>query len=267
MAKLRELNSLNGVLLKYLYYAYSSIVPKNKPGQQWSCYFHMPTISIHKHSLALLWLIASFVIYLYAGTISAAELSIQLSDSKGHSAEYAVVSLHPANGSSLQASVGTTASMNQVERQYQPFVLPIQAGTQVNFPNRDDIKHHVYSFSATKRFELKLYSGENASPVTFNKVGTIPLGCNIHDWMLGFIYVTDTPYFARTDVDGSAVIENIPDGDYMLKIWHPGISNNDEQKAHPITVKKGESQTLNFTLSLKQVKQQPVPEDSDEYVY
>lgn len=83
-------------------------------------------------------------------------------------------------------------------------MLPVYVGTRVTFPNRDNIRHHVYSFSSAKKFELPLYIGTPAAPVVFDKPGVVALGCNIHDWMLAYIYVLTTPHFAKTAADGKA---------------------------------------------------------------
>ena len=92
-----------------------------------------------------------------------------------------------------------TAVMDQVNKEFVPHVLPVAVGTEVSFPNHDQIHHHVYSFSRTKTFEIPLYKGEAAPPVRFDQVGAVKLGCNIHDWMSGVILVVPTPYFAMTD--------------------------------------------------------------------
>ncbi len=76
------------------------------------------------------------------------------------------------------------------------------SASYVQFPNKDNIRHHVYSFSAARKFELPLYSGTPAQPVLFDKVGVVKLGCNIHDWMIGYIYVTETPYFGKSNAEG-----------------------------------------------------------------
>ena len=88
--------------------------------------------------------------------------------------------------------------MDQRGSQFVPHVLPVQAGTSVTFPNSDQIRHQVYSFSASKRFELPLYAGTSASPIRFDQPGIVVLGCNIHDWMIGYVVVLDTPYFGKT---------------------------------------------------------------------
>lgn len=128
----------------------------------------------------------------------------------------AVVSLHPELPMTLPPA---TAEIDQVDATFVPAVLPVTAGTRVSFPNSDDTLHQVYSFSPTKRFELPLYSGRTAAPVTFETPGVVSIGCNIHDWMLAHIVVLDTPYFARTDARGQARIE-APAGRYRLEVWH-----------------------------------------------
>ena len=91
-----------------------------------------------------------------------------------------------------------TAVMDQKNRMFIPHVLAVQTGTAVRFPNSDDIRHHVYSFSPAKPFQLPLYKGTPANPVVFDAPGVVTLGCNIHDQMSAFIVVVDTPYFERT---------------------------------------------------------------------
>ena len=83
------------------------------------------------------------------------------------------------------------------------------------------MRHHVYSFSPAKKFELKLYTGTPSNPVLFDRPGVAVLGCNIHDQMVGWIVVVDTPYYARTPAaPGRAQIDNVPPGTYALRTWH-----------------------------------------------
>ena len=83
--------------------------------------------------------------------------------------------------------------VDQINLEFVPHVKPVVVGSPVYFPNKDDVRHHVYSFSPAKRFELPLYSGTPAAPVVFDRPGIVAIGCNIHDWMLGYIYVAETP--------------------------------------------------------------------------
>jgi len=102
-----------------------------------------------------------------------------------------------------------------------PHLLVVQTGTEVSFPNGDEVSHHVHSFSETKPFELALYKGDAAPPQLFDRPGVVVLGCNIHDGMLGYIVVVDTPHFAKTDEQGVALINDVPSDDYVLAAWTP----------------------------------------------
>ena len=116
-------------------------------------------------------------------------------------------------------------TMVQQKKQFVPAVLVATVGTEVQFPNLDAVRHHVYSFSPTKKFEIKLYKGKEAQPVLFDQPGVVLLGCNIHDNMVGWIVVVDTPYHAQTGVDGAVPgrvrLDNVPAGSYQLRVWHP----------------------------------------------
>ena len=111
--------------------------------------------------------------------------------------------------------------MAQQKKQFVPEVLVVPVGSEVRFPNHDTVRHHVYSFSPAKKFELKLYTGTPANPVLFDRPGVVVLGCNIHDQMVGWILVLDTPYYAQTAAaTGKAQIDNVPAGSYRLRTWH-----------------------------------------------
>jgi len=111
--------------------------------------------------------------------------------------------------------------MAQQNLQFDPFVLIAPLGADVSFPNRDSVRHHVYSFSPAKPFELKLYGQDQTRVVHFDKPGVVSLGCNIHDNMVAFIVVVDTPYAAKTDASGQAVIHGVPAGAWPVRVWHP----------------------------------------------
>ena len=127
-----------------------------------------------------------------------------------------------------KAALPATATVDQIDKQFVPFVTVIKTGTAVEFPNHDQIRHQVYSFSPAKKFELPLYAGIPALPMTFDQAGVVTLGCNIHDWMVGYIYVTDSPWFAKTDANGSAKLTALPSGHYHVHIWYPGLDTSPE---------------------------------------
>ena len=151
----------------------------------------------------------------HAGTVQ-----VDVLDASGKPVADAVVFLDSADARKLVKPL-TGAEMAQEKRQFLPGLLVVPVGTEVLFPNRDTVRHHVYSFSAVKKFEFKLYTGTPANPVLFDRAGVVALGCNIHDQMVGWILVVDTPYYARTAAAaGKAQIDNVPAGTYTLRTWH-----------------------------------------------
>jgi hypothetical protein len=131
------------------------------------------------------------------------------------------------------------AIMDQERLQFVPHLLVVQTGTEVAFPNGDEVSHHVYSFSETKPFELALYKGNVYPPVVFDRPGVVVLGCNIHDGMLGYVVVVDTPHFAKTDDQGVALIDDVPSGDYVVAAWTPRVRSADLPPTQQITVTGG----------------------------
>jgi plastocyanin len=113
------------------------------------------------------------------------------------------------------------AVIEQRGAEFSPYVTVVQTGTAVDFPNNDTVRHHVYSFSQPKRFEIKLYAGKPGQPIAFDKPGEVVIGCNIHDWMEAYVLVVETPYFGKTGPDGQVHIANVPAGRYRLQLWHP----------------------------------------------
>jgi len=150
--------------------------------------------------------------------------------------------------------------VDQVNRQFVPYVKAIAVGTSVSFPNKDNLRHHVYSFSEAKRFELPLYSGVSATPVKFDTPGVVILGCNIHDWMIGYIYVSESPWFAVTDKQGRAMIQGLPEGRYRVRSWHPLMEIDEQTTVQTVNVVTAPDTELNWDLKLKpDIRQRRAP--------
>jgi len=173
---------------------------------------------------------------LAATPLVAGDLSVTVVDRAGAGIAEVVVTATPVAGA---ASAGRyprpPAVMDQKNLEFLPRVLVVGTGTRVEFPNNDSVSHQVYSFSAAKRFQLPLYKGAPHSPVTFDQAGLVVLGCNIHDAMVGYIYVTESPYFGKTDGSGQLVFKGLAAGDYRIGIWSPFIKDSPaslEQTVH-----------------------------------
>ncbi|WP_210797893.1 methylamine utilization protein [Pseudoalteromonas ostreae] len=128
-----------------------------------------------------------------------------------------------------------TFTMAQKDRQFTPHILVVEQNSQVEFPNADSIMHHVYSFSKSKSFELKLYREQPQAPITFDKTGVVELGCNIHDWMLGYIVVVDSPFYGITNDQGQLSLD-VPQGDYTLNVWHEGFSDISSTESQALVI-------------------------------
>jgi hypothetical protein len=132
--------------------------------------------------------------------------------------------------------------MTQRARQFEPHVLVVQTGTAVSFPNFDTVRHHVYSFSAAKTFDIKLYAGTPANPVVFDSAGVATLGCNIHDRMSAHVVVVDTPLFAKSDAAGTVTFD-VPVGQHVLLFWHARLGTTALQST-PLQVGHGAGRTV-----------------------
>ena len=153
-----------------------------------------------------------------ASASHAAPQTFTVLNEAGQPLAQAVVSVVTSRGEKPNGA-GTVVDMGQRNRQFTPTVVAVPVGGAVNFPNYDTVRHHVYSFSATKKFEIKLYAGTPAAPVVFDKPGTVTLFCEVHDHMYGVILVVDSPHFARTDADGNFRLEGLPAGTHTFKVW------------------------------------------------
>ena len=168
----------------------------------------------------------------------AGDLSVMVRNAAGHPVKDAVVTLKPAAGGAAGAPIKFTwpYSVAQQNVTFNPFVLIVPAGSSVTFPNKDNVRHHVYSFSPTKKFELKLYGRDESRSVVFDKAGVVALGCNIHDQMIAYVVVVDTAYAAKTGADGVALIRNAPAGNAAMTIWQPYMKTARNQVVKTIAV-------------------------------
>lgn len=172
--------------------------------------------------------------WLAAAGAQATPVTVQVSDAAGKPLAGAVVFLESAAAARAVKPM-ERAEVAQAERRFVPPVSVVTLGSAVQFPNQDTVRHHVYSLSPAKRFELKLYIGKPEQPVVFDKPGVAVLGCNIHDAMVGWVVIVETPYHARTDDHGRAVI-NAPAGHYRLRTWHTELAVGAPALDQPLAV-------------------------------
>jgi len=155
---------------------------------------------------------------------AATTFTADISDQDGKPVVNAVVMLIPEQKTSVPGAstrLPVEKSIDQRNETFIPYVTIIPKGGRVLFANNDPTTHQVYSFSAIKQFELTLNRGQTSSPVVFDNPGVAALGCNIHDHMIAYVFVADSPWTALTDSAGRAVIEDVPPGAYQAQVWHP----------------------------------------------
>jgi plastocyanin len=182
-------------------------------------------------------LVVGLIIALASAPASAAELSLSLRTVQGRPATDAVVTAYPAAGAPAgPIRFDWPYRMIQKDIQFHPFVLVVPVGASVAFPNLDPVRHHVYSFSPAHRFELKLYGKDQTQTVRFDKAGPVALGCNIHDQMVAFIKVVDTPYAAKADAAGEVKLTGLPAGKVTLRIWHPWLKTPGNELVRTLTL-------------------------------
>jgi hypothetical protein len=181
--------------------------------------------------------------------VNAGELQVLFTDQDGTPIKDAVIEITSPDFE-IPADWDYTGIMDQVDEEFVNNVITVVAGSHVSFPNSDDIQHHVYSFSDNNTFELPLYSGNTAEPVLFPEPGITVVGCNIHDWMLGYIYVGKSHMMARSDDYGVASIRNLPAGEYTFTIWHERARRGDQNSEHTITVEATGTTQMPLSLQL-----------------
>jgi plastocyanin len=221
-------------------------------------------LNIIKKSWEGVW-VAGALAVLSMAPVRAATLTIQVAANGIPLPEAVVTAISTRPSSAPVNRIRAKAVMVQQFQQFAPFVLPIQVGTTVEFPNRDPFRHHVYSFSPAKSFELKLYGGDRKEQVTFDRPGVVALGCNIHDNMLAYIYVVDTPYFATSGQDGGATLKDLPAGTYKVAVWHP--DERAESPTQDVILSADTTEDLHLTVDLKRERRQHRPPPVDENGY
>jgi plastocyanin len=190
--------------------------------------------------------VTALLLLALAPAAGASTLIVEVRDARGmpmaDAAVYAVPEVRSAPAPARRDVV------DQRNRMFVPHVKVIQTGTAVSFPNSDNVRHQVYSFSPAKRFQLPLYAGTPSAPVVFDKPGVVAIGCNIHDQMSAYLVVVDTPFFALT-ADGRAELSGLPDGRYDVRVWFEGMRN--EVPARTVRVAGSEPVTVTFRIGDK----------------
>jgi plastocyanin len=180
-----------------------------------------------------------------------ARIVATVSDEHGRPLADAVVVAVPVDQPARLPGKPREDAIFQVDKEFVPRVSVVLAGTAVAFPNNDDVRHHVYSFSPAKRFELPLYQGTPPHPVVFDKPGVVVLGCNIHDWMVAYVYVSESPHYRLTGSDGRAALDDLPPRPYIVRVWHPQLEGDEDATRRTVDLARTKSTEVAWSLRLK----------------
>ena len=173
----------------------------------------------------------------WAAAVSAAGVTVTVTGSDGRPVQGAVVTVtEPGVPSAAPRGPYVMAQQNIA---FAPHLLIVPVGAVVKFPNFDQVRHHVYSFSTPKKFELKLYGRDETKSVQLDKPGVVAIGCNIHDSMSAFIFVSATPYVAITDAAGRVRLNVAPSGRATLAVWHPSVRAPGNSRSQTLAIPAG----------------------------
>ncbi|CAM4290479.1 methylamine utilization protein [Pseudoalteromonas byunsanensis] len=208
-------------------------------------------------------------IFIWLGFIcfSSQALDVRISDERGNAIVGAAVWLTGSKWQATELQENKVYSMGQQDRAFVPHTLIVPSGTLVEFPNFDSILHHVYSFSKAKSFELKLYRDKPLAPVSFSQPGVVELGCNIHDWMLGYILVVNSGVYGVSDEQGivQLTLDSSQLGNAQLNVWHERFENLDSPESKSITITQT-TQVVDYQIQQTLLdKMEFLTDDTDEY--
>lgn len=185
---------------------------------------------------------------MFSSGLALADMTFLVQDQHGDPLVDAVVEVvgdSPQSGNSEDLGI-----VDQIEKAFVPELAIIQQGQLVDFPNSDNIRHHVYSFSPAKTFELKLYADRPEEPVVFDNHGVVVLGCNIHDSMVGYIYVAADQRVAKTDSQGMVKLPLTSDSN-QISVWHANQSKGPEHRdIYDISAIKRSADKQNYIVTL-----------------
>ena len=175
-----------------------------------------------------------------------AGLTVSVTNSSGEPVRDVVVMFSGQGEAPVAEDFDWDISMEQIDMQFTPYILIAPVGSEVHFPNRDRVRHHVYSFSKGNRFELKLYGKEETRTHTLENTGIVAIGCNIHDDMIGYIRVVDTAFAAKTDEAGEVTFDTPPASASALTLWHPDAATRSDMTLQW----DGQAETLSAIMDL-----------------
>ncbi|WP_085300488.1 cupredoxin domain-containing protein [Cognaticolwellia mytili] len=202
------------------------------------------------------------IICCFSFSAIADKFSLSLFDADNRPMQDMVAYLEPIDDIKLE-KVTKIIEVGQLGRAFTPYISVMQRGNSVDFRNRDDITHHIYSPVGENKFSFKIKAGQSQSKDDFEELGEVAMGCNIHDWMSGYLLVVDTPLFAKSDPLGQISLDVQQTGKYKLIIWHPQLDAENNRVSREISFPKDNKVTMTITNKILMISEQKNEEDFD----
>ncbi len=202
-------------------------------------------------SYSLKSLVSSLGVLLLCAQAQAAQVTVKVSADNSQPLADMVVYLTPVAGIENLPVNQAQVVVGQQEKKFSPYVTVVQKGQQITFENADDITHHIYSVSGKNSFDFKIQAGQSLQSSPMASAEEVAMGCNIHDWMSGYLLVVDTPYFAKTDINGQAAVDINNAGEYVLSVWHPQLDEPNNIVEQRILIELDKAQTHTWQVQLK----------------
>jgi len=208
------------------------------------------------------------IVFLLTPNLGAAELTVHITAARAAPVADAVVTITPKPGTAAPAArpAAETRVIDQKNETFIPYVEIFRPGDSIVFHNSDHTRHHVYSFAPARQFEFVLTSGESSSPLQLAHAGVVAVGCNIHDQMITYAYISDAPWIARSDAQGRVVFDTLPAGDFDVRVWHPQLRPGQPDPVQDLHVAaSSDAKDLAFSLSLLPDPRAPVDRERAGY--
>jgi plastocyanin len=206
-------------------------------------------------------------ITLLARQPGAAELTAHVTDARGKPVADAVITIVPHDGSAASPRSGAeTKTIDQKDETFIPYVEIFRPGDSVVFHNSDQTRHHVYSFAPARQFEFVLTPGQSSPPLRLEHAGAVAVGCNIHDRMITYLYISDAPWITRSAADGRATIDGLPPGEFDVRVWHPQMRPGQVDPAQSLHIAdSADAKELKFSLPLLPDPRSPADRERANY--
>lgn len=195
-------------------------------------------------------IVSACLLALVACDALAGQLLVAVADDGGKPVADAVVTVRPLVGQAQAVGKPVRHVVDQRNLVFMPYLQVFRPGDEVVFRNSDATRHHVYSFSPARAFEFVLAPSQSSPPLKLEKAGAVAVGCNIHDQMIAYLYVTDAPWFVQTAAAGRAQFDALPAGDYEVRVWQPRQRPGKPEPRQVVKVGASGQATLSVPLRL-----------------